>query len=173
MSTLNITIPVGFTGRLDLPGFGTVTVRPVEDEPAADLVEPEPEPAADPVPAPSWRVARLLRNFGRYTLHMRALYDGMVEQGYEFHAPESDIPGREAAAEYLRAVYAGKRRRVSLYINSRSIRTGAGGTHYANKLPGAVGSYPAVTFQHDNVNDIRKILEGVTGPLARWADGEE
>ena len=153
-TTINLTIEAGFTGHIDMPNLGTITVRP--------LHEPDPPSfsAADP------DVAYLLGRYVRRNRHTSDLHDRMTARGYEFHAPPAGTDGE------LRAVYRGARHEITLYVNSRTARCyRTDAQPVAAGLPGAEPITDGIAFRYGGREGVEPALQAAVA-LADWADDE-
>lgn len=148
----------GFTGHVDIPGVGTVTVRPLTEVSTADERTPDEQD-----------VANLLQVYGRLNQDVWPLHLGMTEQTYTFHPPEA---GEETTRERLRAIYGRGRHYVIWYVNSRSITcANVGARDYAATLPGAdVRSNGNVVFPYGG--RVEQVLTEVTQEMVRWVDDQ-
>jgi len=152
----------GFTGRVLMPDGSTITVEPLT---TVDIPEPATAPAADD-DGPT--VDDLLRRYERLNPHVNDLYEGMTRQGFRFYLPHA--LGGKASTEYLRALYKGKRRRLTLYINSASLTAaGQDAQEFAVDLPGTEMRVSGAVFRYNRDGGVDLALEW-SAQLIRWAD---
>jgi hypothetical protein len=124
---INLTIPAGFTGEIRFTEDG-FTVRPLRDAPPTEEAH---ERTADDA-----RIVAILDRYARHTPDARAMYAGLVGQGWTVEPPKPTKA--EKNDEYLRVVYVGRIERVALYFNTRNITCASTAVRgYAATLPTA------------------------------------
>lgn len=116
--------------QVSLEAEKVVFVRDGLSSPQPDGVHADQDELGGGVSGPSSlapadaQLERMLQRFEGFdpTTAARVLYRTMVQRGWEPYAPQPR-GGRESGAAYVRLVYVGRERRISLYLNTVSLST--------------------------------------------------
>jgi hypothetical protein len=152
---------VGSTGEANSRHAGEPTSKPATALQAAES------------PAAEAQVDAMLARFERHdpASAARAVYRALVEQGWMPQLPQPRGGKPASAAAYVRLVYAGRRRKVSLYLNS-AVLTSAGRSErdFVSGLPGAQVRNDDVYLPLDAGRADRAVENAEA--LRDWADGQ-
>jgi len=137
-------------------------------------VETRTLPTGNGVATTSTDVEQILKRFEAFesTTVARQVHDALVEQGWEAHAPASRN-GDSSKASYVRMLYRGTEREVSLFLNTVALVSArAKAKEVAASLEGAeLHADESVYLYHDHGKLDQAIA--AADALRRWANGED
>lgn len=163
---LHLHLPTGFQGVIHLH-FGEGASGPAVAAGAAPaLGERQPDGLANA------GIEEMLGRFETFdaATAARRIYEEMITVGWEPFLPQPRGGKEKSEAAYIRLVYRGTARRVSLYLNSAVLTSsGTRERDFVSQLPGAEPQRDDVVLHHSDGRHERA-LEAVKR-LRQWADG--
>ncbi len=183
---LHIHLPAGLTGtvhvHVNIDGSSHLLQAAASAEAAASAAVPAPAPApaqgsgepdrpAGDAPDDD-EVQEMLRRFERYDADTaaRTVYETLLSRGWRPFLPKARGGKTKSAAAYIRLVYRGSSRRVTLYLNSSAlVSAGTSEREFATSLPGADVQSEDVYLHHSD-NRAGQAVDAAEA-LQRWADG--